>query len=337
MKPLQTVYCNHQFIDDCVRKQKESSSHKIAYKILELLSDVVVDFPKEQLIDIISKNQFYNTLIKRENKRVICDENWGRDFKADNIADQMYFIKPGYIPNHKQLRDDYGCLIVSSDDDIHILSRMNRQRIYCLTPNRNKPKDIEYENLNTWNEVINPIKIRPINSAIIMDNFMFSKLDKFERRKHDSLYAILREIVPSRIKTSFHLSLFMENGQGTLSKEYAAEVIKEIKEMNLCDDMKVTIIAHTKKSTTHDRVLVTNYHYLYAGSGFSVIDEDGVQEMTKGQIQSTFHDIVDICGIQTIKHTHCSCIYWAGAIINSIYNPNSFIVGDQENRLLQYI
>lgn len=166
MKPLQTVCCNHQFIDDCVRKQKESSSHKIAYKILELLSDVVVDFSKEQLIDILSKNQFYKTLIKRENKRVITKENWGRDFKADNIADQMYFIMPGYIPNHKQLRDDYGCLIVSNDDDIHILSRMNRQRIYCLIPNSNKPKDIEYENLNTWNEVINPIKIRPINSAV---------------------------------------------------------------------------------------------------------------------------------------------------------------------------
>lgn len=334
MNAPQITYCNHLFVDEVINNRKKSTPHSIAYSIIDKLSDIVIDLSKDQLLELFKNNPIYNQLNKRSNRKIIPRINWKDSCDMTNVGDEMFFITPGYIDKHKELRSHLGCLVVSSDADIHILDRMNRIRPYSLIPT--KIRDViqeEVEDINSWAEVVRPIPLRPINAAIIIDNFLFN--DKFEKRKEHSLYSILHAIIPNDLEIPFHLTIFANNDNGALSEEYLKNVKSEIEHLHICKELKVSIIAHTNKSTTHDREIVTNYHYFYSGAGFSVIDDKGVQQLAKGEIRSSFHSIDTTYGIETHKHNHKRCIAWAKEIANKQDNKCCFVVGDIENRLFR--
>ena len=155
------------------------------------------------------------------------------------------------------------------------------------------------------------------------------------------MFAILKSIAPKGLKQDFHITIFFNNspnswtGKIPLTKEDAELLVKEIKNLNLCDSVKVTIVAHSVKSTTHDRELITNYHYMYSGCGFGVVDENGVTEVAKGQVQHVF------CGMDysiTIKQIQAQAVMWLKSIFNKERGGDSrfsYIVGDKVNRLFE--
>ena len=329
MRLRERIYCNHEFIDNIIKKQKKSRPHKIAYKIIELLGEIYVDLTKDELRERIIKNEFYKILSKN-NRGIHHAEDWVSSFNKSDVTDEVFFIKGASIENYKEIREQYGCLIISLDD-ISYLEVLCKPGNFSLIPTRNR-LSFETNYKNSWDDVFRESPVCPVNAAIITDNFMFT--DKFEDCKDQSLHAILRSIVPEDLKISFHLTLFYCNDNGSFTKEKAQLIIDEIKSLNLCQDIKVTIVSHTKKSTTHDRKILTNYHYITSGKGFNIIDKNGIQEQTEGSVSCVFLNIENILGNETVKHHYDYTQGWLKQILNNKNsNDCSFIIGDNVNRL----
>jgi hypothetical protein len=337
MRAVQTVYCTLPFFEDICAKRKDSPAHKVASRVIENLSNIYLDISQEEFQRRVKGNAYYNKLFKRENKTFRSKPYWKDIILLDSITDEVCFVHPEYMPNFKDLRDQKGALIISSDSDINLLTRMNDKRGYvCIVPEEDRIGQLDSGYQNSWEECISTCNLKPINSLIISDNYLFSK---FGTRKYSGLLALLKSVIPTNLNVPFHLAIFSLVGNNyTFPKDNAEDLITEIKSLFPNVDMKITIIIHTKKSTTHDREILSNYHRVTSGAGYSVIeDEEGIKEVAKGFIEPVFHSILttpenDMC----VKHFHFQTLEWLKPIYHREQGAGagSYIVGDREHRLL---
>lgn len=337
MRGIHNTYCSSVFLAEIIKGRKKETSFEIAYTMLNKLSNIIVDMSHEDLRKLIESDDNYKRLNKRENKSIIA-KKWIREFSPENICDDVFLINEGDIKDYKKIRQEYGCLILANNQyDLKSFERFVKEHPFNLVPKRNKIDDPTIKYHDSWTQFFGEFKLTPLNAVIITDNFMFG--NKFEARKEDSLFAILRSIAPKELKQDFHITIFFNNnpdkGVERLKKEKAINLVNEIKALKLCDNVKVTIVAHTNKSTTHDRELITNYHYMYSGIGFSVVDKNGVKEVAKGVVQHVF------CGMDssvTIKQLQAQVSLWLKPIFRGVKDKDatySYIVGDEINRLLE--
>lgn len=347
MKSVQTTYCTYKFLEDTIDRCKTSRPHKIAYKILQNLSDIVIDSNEEKFKIQAENNHYYKELMKRENMSIKCIEAWKDKIDFSNISGDLFLIDPEYLPDYKRMRKEKGCLVVASGGDIHYLERLNDKRGYVfIVPKKNKEdkknklRDSALSELyqSSWQEAIKTCPLTPINSLIISDNFIF---DKFEQRKHSSLFSLLKAVIPEQLAVPFHLAIFSHLDKA-LPKIEAEKLIGEIKEMfpNLKDkdNIKVTIISHTVKMTTHDREMLSNYHIMVPGHGFSIMDEEDAVQITKGYIEPVYHAIENNPDVfLTPKLMQYQIINWLKPIFNGEKGTaqTSYIVGDRIHRLLE--
>lgn len=339
MKAVQNVYCTLPFLDEAIKRRKESAPHKIALRIMENLSNIYLDIPQEELVTRVKEDQAFKNLFKRENKTFRSRIGWRNTISFESLIDEVCFVHPDYIPDYKKIREEYGCLIVASDNDFHLIERMNEKRGYvCIVPEEERISHLEEAYQRSWDEAIKTCPITPINSLIISDNYLFSK---FASRKEKGLFALLKAVVPEKLTTEFHIAIFsLVAERYNFSVSDAENLVQEIKELfpGREDDIKVTIVIHTKKTTTHDREIITNYHRITSGAGFSIIeDEDGVAEVAKGYIEPVFHAVSTTPSNQFItKHFHFQTIEWLKTIYQRKAGTGggSFIVGDKIHRML---
>ncbi|WP_305156651.1 hypothetical protein [uncultured Muribaculum sp.] len=324
------------FLDDAYRLRKESVPHKVALRIIENLSDVIIDVELNEFHTLIKDNPFYKKLFKREGKTFKAKKSWSSTISFDSNVDSLYLVHPDYITNYKEIREKTGSLLVCNDSDINLLGRMNDKRGYiCIVPEEDRIGHLDSGYQDSWEDAINTCKVEPINSLIITDNYLFSDIEK---RKNTGLFSLLRAVVPTNLCVPFHLAIFSHIGNNLFHQKEAEKLIAEIKSLFPKDTIKVTIIIHTKKSTTHDREMLSNYHRFTSGAGFSVIkDEDGIAEVAKGNIEPVYHALVTTLeDHMTTKHFHFQTLHW----LKSIYRREvgigggSFIVGDKDHRML---
>lgn len=337
MKGTHNTYCTPEFLDAIIKGRKKDFSYSIAYNMIYKLSNVYVDMSKEELKELIKKDDNYARLNKRENKSLNPKE-WIEKFSPCNVlCDDVFLINEGEIKDYKKVRKEYGCLIIANEpNDLKSFERYIKEHTFNLVPKSEKIDDPTIKSHDSWTQFFEEFKMTPLNAVVITDNFMFGS--KFDERKVNSLFSILKAIAPKDLKQDFHITIFLNNnpdrnGLCPLKKDKAELLIQEIKALNLCESTKVTIVAHTIKSTTHDRELITNYYYMFSGIGFSVVDNNGVREIAKGQVQHIF------CGMDsnvTVKQLQAEVAMWLKPIFNGEKGGDanySYIVGDKVNRL----
>lgn len=338
MKAVQNVYCTLPFLEEAIRLRKESAPHKIALRIMENLSNIYLDIPQEELVSRVKEDQVFRNLFKRENKTFRSKIGWRSSLQFENVTDEVCFVHPDYIPDYKKIREESGCLIIASDNDFHLIERMNDKRGYvCIVPEDERISHLEEAYQSSWEDAIRTCPVTPINSLIISDNYLFSKLT----RKEKGLFALLKTVVPEKLHTSFHIAIFSLIAERyNFTAKDAEKLVQEIKDLfpGREDNIMVTIVIHTKKTTTHDREIITNYHRIISGAGFSIIeDEDGVAEVAKGYIEPVFHAVSTTPAGQFItKHFHFQTIEWLKLIYQRKAGTGggSFIVGDKVHRML---
>lgn len=336
MKAVQNTYCTVQFLDEVFKNKKTSKPHKVAFRILANLSNIYIDATPLELRELVKNNPIYKTLFKRENKSLRSKVDW-KDEVSFESSDDVFFVNKEYISNYKSIRKECGCMIIANGDDLNLLNQYDEKRGYiCIVPDDQQVGSFTAYQSN-WQEAINTCKIEPLNSLIISDNYIFSKIDS---RKDDGLFSLLRAIVPPELKVPFHLAIFSHIGNNTFKKPDADNLIQEIKSLFPAQEIKVTIVIHSKKITTHDREIISNYHRLTSGAGFSVIEEDGVKEIASGFIEPVYHSISTTReGEMTTKHFHYQSLEWLKSIYDQLLNTKSgehttFITGDMEHRML---
>ena len=336
MKTVQDTYCTLEFLNEVVKLQKESLPHKVAYRIMKNLSNIYLDITASEFLELVKSNPYMQELLQRGNKTIKAKLNWKDEISFESNTDTVYFIHPNYIQNYKEIRKNTGSLIVSSDkNDITWLERLNNNRGYvCIVPTYCRDgasSDFPYQ--ESWEEAIKTLPIKPVNSLIISDNYLFKEI---ELRKEKGLFSILRAIVPNDLKIPFHLAIFSYIGDKTsFSKNEADKLISEIKNVFGEEKIKVTIIIHgsnDSKKTTHDREILSNYHVITSGIGFSVIEKDKIKDVAKGHIEPVFHSLATTPeNHMATKHFHFQTLQW----LKKIYNKdNIYIAGDREHRML---
>lgn len=335
MKAVQTTYCTSGFLDEVIRRRKESRPHKIALRIMQNLSDIVVDMPLAELRQRIKTDPIYKQLVKRDNKSVRSVVDWKSQVNFYDVGDSLFLVDSAYLPNYSKLRGHYGCLAIAQDKDMKMLERLNDRRGYiCIAPPNRKSHKLESGYQDSWEEAIRTCELKPINSLIICDNYLLSNI---ATHKENSLFALLKAIVPETLYVTFHLAIFSLKSS-SFHREDAEALIEEIRNLFPRLKMKITIVSHNTRDTTHDRELISNYHRLTSGRGFSVFNDTNDEVfVTKGEIEPVYFNVLsaDEC-YMTTKHYHYQLIEWLRPLYKrqGCNGTSSFVVGDCIHRLL---
>lgn len=335
------LFCNIQTLSEVIRLRKDRPYSSV-YAIIEKLSDVYLEsIDKAQLMRLAITNPIIKKLLKRSNRKLIPAKSIKEEIKSYR-PDDIYLMDPPDSSKFADYRINHGVLVIKSMSDMVYLENLcySHFRPFNLLTDRQKQKlrlqKEEFEDISSWTEVLDVIKIEPINSAVIIDNYL---LDKFERRSY-SLYNLIKALVPEGLVIPFHLTIFLYNKNGNLNlkKDKLSQVIEEIHNLRLGSEIKVSIVAHTHNDLSHDRNILTNFHLINSGRGFGVIDSRGVKENAQGEIKSTFHGIEYLNSSISVKHQHSHLLEW----MKDIYADNIgvetsyfFEIGDKfDNRLL---
>lgn len=326
------MYCDVAFLEGIFKNMSNSSSYKVAYVILEKLSDIVLSMTESEILQEAQANPMFKKLFKKEHGTIIGQPDWHSQVDFQNVADEVFFVTGSTEQKCDDMRQKYGCLWVS-ESTLNVLDKLKQKYGYSLIPLK---KQVLPGKNNTWKEVLGQVTIEPVNAAILVDNYMCSTITRFEERKRENLFEILRKIVPNSLEIPFHLTLVLENGGGKITTKIAQQWIAEIKGLNLCKSMCVTVVAHTTKDVTHERVILTNYHVFGSDKGFGIVFHGKADEITSGEIKSVF-DSIDDCLGETTKQQHFQRISWIKQMYHEIaQRPSSviFLEGDKQNRLI---
>lgn len=334
------IFCSKDTLSEVIRLRKERP-YSTVLSTIEKLGDLYLECGSNaELLSLASTNPIVNKLLKRPNRDIKFIKSTLQEVKKPH-ADDIFLLLPPDSKPYLNYREQMGVLFISSLTDMQVIDELGNShfRPYNLLTDNQKRKlrehGEEYEDISSWKDVLSTIRITPINSAVIIDNYLLSS--NFERRR-PSLYSLIQALVPTGLAIPFHLTIFMYNKNGELKKEKMGKVISEIHDLKLGSKIKVSIVAHTSGDVTHDRMILTNYHLITSGRGFGVIDSRGVRQNAQGEITSTFHNISFLPSMNSIKHQHSHVLDWMKDIyidrrgMNSLY---AFEVGDDfNNRLL---
>ena len=332
------IFCTKDTLSEVVRLRKERP-YSTVLSTIEKLGNVYVECSSDsELKGLASVNPIINKLLKRANRDIKAIKSMDSEIKNFR-ADDIFLMTPPASRPYVDFKSKMGLLVTTSLTDMQTIDDLcyTHYRPYNLLTNAQKVRlqqhGEEYEDISSWKEVLDALPVEPINSAIIIDNYIFHAFD----RRRPSLYCLIRALVPEGLSIPFHLTIFVNNGKNDLKKEKMEQVVKEIHELKLGSEIKVSIVAHMAGDITHDRKILTNYHLITSGRGFAVIDNRGVHENAVGEVKSTFHNINLTPSFTSEKHIHSQVLEWMKDIYfhekgDGLY---AFEVGDDfDNRLL---
>lgn len=334
------IFCTKDTLSVVIRLRKDRP-YSTVLSTIEKLGDLYLEIGSNtELLKLAATNPIVNKLLKRPARSIKCVNTVLQDIKEPR-ADDIFLLLPPDSKPYSNYREKMGVLLTSSLTDMQVIDDLGTSHLRpfnLLTADQKRKLQEhgeEYEDISSWKDVFATISLAPINSAIIIDNYLLSS--NFERRR-PSLYSLIQAIVPKGLTIPFHLTIFLYNKNGELNKERMEQVVSEIHELKLNSIIKVSIVAHTSGDVTHDRNILTNYHLITSGRGFGVIDSRGVKQNAQGEIKSTFHNISFLPSTNSIKHQHSHILDWMKDIyidrrgMESLY---AFEVGDVfNNRLL---
>ena len=194
----------------------------------------------------------------------------------------------------EKLRNEYGILALKLEDDF--LEKQNLHFGYSIGPHK--------DSLKCWSDIFKVKTLNPINSAILIDNFLWSNLSNYKQENEDNIYPILENLIPHNLEVPFHLIIVIQNKDGHINKEKAKEIIKKMNKRIVRENgLLISIITQTDTKTFHERLILTNYHYVYSHKGFVTFNRGRVKNETNGFRDWVFKDINNYMG-EINKHKH---------------------------------
>ena len=331
---FQTIYCSQQFFKDVILHRKDGLTNRIVYNIFRKMGTVFVDIPPEELKSLALGNPlFHEIILKNDGGSIRSYVNWSTELDVSKLSTDLIFAESALLPNGDIIRKNFGYYIVNTDnEDDLVFFEENCSQLDTILLQKGGIAEGQ-----SWKDQLQNGTL-PVNAMVINDNYLFD-IRRYDKRKEQSLFAILRTLIPSDLQSEFHLTILASNGDGKLTKDWLAEKAEEIKRLRLCKNLKVNIVTHTSKDISHSRIILTNYHLITTDRGFSVIEGSRVAEETSGDIKSIFLGLEkERIMANTTKTLHATKLKDYRKIVKeSMDCPNQccFSVGDNfQNRLL---
>lgn len=276
----QKIYCSFSIFEDIFNK--EDVEYSILLKILIEYSNIYLDISNDKIEEIM-RNLPYQNLIRRANLTLSSDEdllNNIKDADFSKYTTDMFLLDNVDSRFTKQIRNEYGVFVLSYDEIKHIHEYNTSFRFWFLKNNKGT---------NNWSDALSKKTITPCSAAIISDNYLFKRKKYYK----ENLYTIISKLVCKKLKTDFHLTLISKINH-SFKKGVAESLIIEIEKK--FKNVKVGIITHTNPKI-HERVILTNHHYLYSDKGFNIILDNNIKEQTKGSINWVYSNIKNELGV----------------------------------------
>jgi hypothetical protein len=294
---FQKAYCsqnefNELFLTDV--------NNDILEKIITDFCDIYMDIEEAEIIVLSSENPIFKRLLKRDSGTIISAINEFESIRSNSffpfLNDILILNKEA---NTEAIRNDYGILAIKTND-VDYLESLDYHFGFSFN---------EESKFHSWEAVFkNPI--HPINSAILIDNFLWGKLENFNEDNVENFYVIFEKLIPKTLKVPFYLSIIISNKDNRLNPKNAQEKINKVSS-NLKKitgiDIEISITTQTNTDVFHERVILTNHHYIYSHKGFTVFKNNKVINQTNGDRNWVYKDIKNYEG-EIKKHFHYKLI-----------------------------
>lgn len=300
------------------------------YKILDEFYDVVIDIDEDKLFELLTENPILNYFFKRENASLIFDNG---EFETlnnqeyDKLLNNIIILEDDVDVN--KIRSEYGIMAIHNND------KYLENNEYNFGYSFNKRDKVK----KTWVDVFGVEKITPINSAIIVDNYLWSDHESFNDDNVNNFYPIFSNLIPKTLKISFHILMVIQNKGGAIIPKKAQEKISKFKrklEKETGVEIEIGFVSQTDTSTFHERYILTNYHYISSHKGFTVFDKGRVKTETNGERNWVFKDIKNYFG-EIRKHQQLRNISNINKLIaknNKTESSTVFNVGNMDSPIL---
>ena len=260
------------------------------YHILRDYHDVVLNLPEEELELEIKANPYVRSLYKRGTYGVDCGSS-----AYEGLPDDITAITAGglFILDESpsvcaRLAARHGICILSIQDPApaqtlttHFYRQMER------TDGTEAPGTAD--DRTGWPALLSPLGKLPMNSLMLVDNYLFSNLHEGKR----NLLSLLDGLLPTTLHEEFHLLLVTTNPRNVLSQEVLASLFSELQtSLNRPYSIAVGLLTHGEGDKRfHRRAWVSNYHFGSSDRGFASFGENGqVKAHNDIRIQGAFRD-----------------------------------------------
>lgn len=307
-----------------------NNSNEILEKILMNFCDIYMDIEEKDLDDLRESNPVFKSFMKRDIGTVLSAKKDFENIKANNfipfLNDILVLDKN---TNTTAIRNDFGILAIKTEE-VDYLESLDFHFGYSFQKE-------EKNQFNSWKEVFSLQTPQPLNSAIIIDNYLWRNLDDFHQENLDNLYDIFEHLIPKTLKIPFHISIIVSNNKNLFNKKFGEKLNKIVKNLKTLTgiDIEISFSTHTDtvKDDIHERVIITNYHYIYSDKGFYVFKNKNIDVTTKGDRNWVYKDVKNYYGqirkhqqyqnIQSVKKRILANIKLDTEVIFNIGNTNN--------------
>ena len=331
------AYCQKEFLDFII---EDTSKHEneIVFKLLDQFCDLNIDVDEETFTDLIENHEIYKRFIKRESGSFNTysyfesfKEFDANDFVTSHGNDYLFF-QDKFIDT-TVIREESGCNIYSIND-LSLLLEADAILGYTF---KKHPGRSTYKN---WGVLLDKKVCTPINSMIIIDNYLYKSPNEYADFKLDNLYTIIKKIYPENLKIPFELLIILDNRTDIIKKEYCEVIIEEIHSFmaKSKDELKIGIMTIAMNEEVHQRAILSNNFFLSSDKGFNVIKDALPVKPTHGEYKWYYSSIRN--------HTGDITKYRQNDYLNDLNNlkeknkstaeGHKFNVGHVDNRLFGY-
>ena len=266
------------------------------YHILRDYHDVVLNLPEAELDQHMQSNPYVRSLYKRGTYGVDCEtasyEGLPDDLAA--ITAGGLFILDETPPVCARLSTRHGICVLSLQDPspartltTHYYRQMVTAEVPTIPPthevvNTSSPSD-------SWPALLSPMGKLPMNSLVLLDNFLFSSLREGKR----NLISLLDSLLPATLHEDFHLLLVTTNPRNVLNEVALTTLFSELRiALDRPYHLIMGLLTHGEGDKRfHRRAWVSNYHIGISDRGFACFGEDGrVKSHNDIRIQGAFRD-----------------------------------------------
>jgi hypothetical protein len=333
----QTVYSSYELLDEVFVFKNDSDDHSFLYDIINDHSHVMLDLTDQEFDKLIVKNPYIKALLKRPSKKTYPLKEYFNQIETADLSqharDIFLLNKTSEICNN--LMNVSGVLTLCSEtlSEIKILTKRNYR---SYSKGQASASD---NNSGAWRNFFGEYNLNPLNSIVVIDNFLFNKIELGKR----NLISLIKAVLPERLEISFQILIVLNNKEGKFSTEKLNKIKHDI-ETELKSDVQyqidVSIVTYlSKKEEFHKRVIVTNYHLISADYGFDVFDEKGNAEKPNDIfVSGAYFSLKYNTGDSEVKLI-CQKLNEVKKLLDSVNNKNSkietnLIIGNCKNRLL---
>jgi hypothetical protein len=281
------AYCSLDALEEIF---DNPTTHADLYHILRDYHDVVLNLAEDDLELEMKANPYVRSLHKRGTHGVDCEtalyEGLPDAVQATTAGGLFILDETPAVCAH--LAQRHGICVMSLQDptpSLTLTTHYYRQMV----------KADSYETAagssakQGWPALLAPMGKLPMNSLLLVDNYLFSSLRDGKR----NLLSLLDGLLPATLQEEFHLLLVTTNPRNVLSPEVLANLFAEIRsELARPYHIALGLLTHGEGDKRfHRRAWISNYHFGSCDRGFTCFGEDGrVYSHNDIRIQGAFRD-----------------------------------------------